>query len=104
MERYEYFNKAKKTLLMFRKVNKFDYRLLGGRLLELRHQRSSDIVFDFHCEGQKNGLDWKGLECVYRTIETLLPKSRDNPEVPKLAEIYGTEKTARLGWLTFYQG
>jgi hypothetical protein len=69
----------------------------------LRHQRSSDAVFDFYVDGEKNGIDSKGMECVYRTIETLLPKARDNTELPRLAELFGNESTARPGWLTFFE-
>lgn len=36
-------------------------------------------------------------------IETLLPKSRANPELPKLAELFGSKNAARAGWLTFHE-
>ena len=68
----------------------------------MRHQRSYDAFFDISMPGCKNGIDNKGYEHIYKLIETLLPKSRENPELPKLAELFGKENTARPGWITFF--
>ena len=43
-EDYTYLKKSKKTLLMFRRLSKPED--VGGKL-ELRHQRTGDVVFDW---------------------------------------------------------
>jgi hypothetical protein len=48
-EDYTYLKKSKKTLLMFRRMSKGDGEN-GHAQLELRHQRTGDVVFD-----------WKGI-------------------------------------------
>ena len=74
-----------------------------GKRLEFRHQRNLDSFFDLHVSAASYGVDPKGMEKVYRIIETMLPKAKRNPEVPKLAEIGGSRETARPGWITFYE-
>lgn len=61
--------------------------------MELRHQRTSDVLFDLanlhDYRGKsatsflKTDTDPKTLEAVYRLIETLLPKAVYNPNEPK---------------------
>ena len=45
-EDYTYLKKSKKTLLMFRRITKSDSDQ-GTAKLELRHQRTGDVVFDW---------------------------------------------------------
>jgi hypothetical protein len=59
--------KSKKTLLIFRRLQKKSLNPL-----ELRHQRTCDVCFDFRDENVSN---YKPNEYVYKLIETLLPKS-----------------------------
>jgi hypothetical protein len=42
---YKYLRKSKKTLLMFRRLSD---HIAPENKLELRHQRTGDVVFDFH--------------------------------------------------------
>lgn len=41
---YTYLKKSKKTLLIFRRIGKDE---VGNHKLELRHQRTGDVVFDW---------------------------------------------------------
>lgn len=91
---------CKKTLLMFRRVEEF-YQVSEGKRLEIRRKRHEDAFFDIASQDCANSIDEIGIERVYRMIETLLPKAKKNPELPKLAEIGGHKKTARPGWITF---
>ncbi|KAM3145560.1 hypothetical protein pb186bvf_002334 [Paramecium bursaria] len=86
-----YFRKAKRTLLMFRKISKQN--------LELRHQRTGDIFFDVVDDPQ--GISDIGLQYVFQMIETLLPKAKYiNGEPLKMMEIFADPKsTGRLGWV-----
>lgn len=52
---------------MFRKAD-------PGTTLELRHQRTSDVVFDI-CDTDIYEMDLKIQDYVYKMIETLLPKA-----------------------------
>lgn len=45
-EDYTYLKKSKKTLLMFRRISKSDGDQATAKL-ELRHQRTGDVVFDW---------------------------------------------------------
>jgi hypothetical protein len=99
---HPYICQSKLTLLMFRKVIQTN-QVCEGNPFELRRRRNEDAFFDLINITCQNGLDRIGLERVYRLIETLLLKSKRNPEVPKLAEIGGHKMTARPGWITFYE-
>jgi hypothetical protein len=46
-EDYTYLKKSKKTLLMFRRISKGDAEMSAHGKLELRHQRTGDVVFDW---------------------------------------------------------
>lgn len=46
-EDYTYLKKSKKTLLMFRRISKNDNDTNCHARLELRHQRTGDVVFDW---------------------------------------------------------
>lgn len=66
--------------------------------LELRHQRTGDVVFDFI---DPNNPFKKPDYYVYKLIETLLPKamaSKKNPGI-KLVEFWSQDDTPRKGWL-----
>jgi len=62
-----FIRKSKKTLLMFRRLQK-----KSANPLELRHQRTCDVCFDFVENDVHN---YKPNEYIYKLIETLLPKS-----------------------------
>jgi N6-adenosine-specific RNA methylase IME4 len=74
MKRAKPFSTSHKTLLLFRRV--------GGGKLELRHQRTCDVVFDYN--SPKN--------YVYHLIETLLPEAGVKLEL-------WADNTTREGWL-----
>jgi hypothetical protein len=63
---YRYVKKSHKTLLIFRRLAK-----KSQNPLELRHQRTCDVCFDFKSADSK----YKPNEYIYKLIETLLPKS-----------------------------
>lgn len=77
----EYVRRSHLTLYMFRAIDRIQN-------IELRHQRSPDVIFDY----QKDG-DMCPLE-TYSYIEILLPQSKG-----KLVELWGTvEENDRPGW------
>ena len=62
---FTYLKKSHRSLLMFRRASK------EGRL-ELRHQRTGDVVFDWRDESKP----WQKPDFyMYRLIEILLPKA-----------------------------
>lgn len=70
------------TLYMFRAIDR-------SVNIELRHQRSPDVVFDYLKAGDKCPVE------TYTTLEILLPQSKG-----KLMEVWGTSKeNDRAGWL-----
>mmetsp|Transcript_28809 Transcript_28809/g.51287 ORF Transcript_28809/g.51287 Transcript_28809/m.51287 type:complete len:297 (-) Transcript_28809:1423-2313(-) len=73
-DRHAPLNESHSTLLILRR--------LPAKKLELRHQRTCDVVFDYA----------KPREYVYHLIETLLP------EADHKLELWATEET-RSGWL-----
>ena len=71
-EDYQYIRKSHKTLLMFRRMHK-----KNGNPLELRHQRTCDVCFDFVDTDVNN---YKPNEYLYKLIETLLPQAQIDEE------------------------
>jgi hypothetical protein len=74
-----------------------------GPALELRHQRTGDVVFDFVDEFDPYK---KPMYFVYKLIETLLPKAmnkydRDKPHEQniKMVELWAHDDIERKGWL-----
>jgi hypothetical protein len=66
--------------------------------LELRHQRTCDVLFDlFEKDGSAHGFGAKTKEYIYKMIETLLPKGKDENN-PRLVEIFFDE-TQRDSWI-----
>ena len=120
-EDYTYFKKSKKTLLMFRRMSKVDGENAHAKL-ELRHQRTGDVVFDWKGKYVKlNNLDpinrfAKPQYYTYKLIETLLPKAmvdlKKSPNL-KMIELYvyiltiynqyrwATDDKPRKGWIKF---
>lgn len=81
-EKYEYSRKSHLTLYMFRAVDR-------SKNIELRHQRSPDVVFDYRKSRHSCPKE------TYTTLETLLPQSQG-----KLMEIWGDEEeNDRPGWV-----
>ncbi|EAS04360.2 hypothetical protein TTHERM_00301770 (macronuclear) [Tetrahymena thermophila SB210] len=74
---YPYFKKTRHTLLMFRRIGDKNQKL------ELRHQRTSDVVFEVTDEQDPSKVDTMMKEYVYQMIETLLPKAQFIPGVDK---------------------
>lgn len=115
---YEYLKKTKKTLLIFRRVSQKKAKCT----LELRHQRTCDVCFDWAFskdaneesayENQGNSLiNYDGIErpsdCtfkpnnyMYKMIETMLPKAMVDPKINhiRLLELWGQNDTPRMGW------
>ena len=104
-EPYRFLNKSHRTLLMLRR----NIRRQDEQPLELRHQRTGDVVFDWVDESQPH----KTPEYyTYKLIETLLPKSRfkgaskgitsENYEEARdfrLVELWAQNDSKRSGWL-----
>jgi len=72
------------TLLIFRREGQ-------GRDIELRHQRSPDVVFD--CIAPAPGREWRVPQEVYSTLETLLPTGGG-----AFLELWAAAEHARPGW------
>lgn len=70
LEDFTYLKKSHKSLLMFRRISK------DGKL-ELRHQRTGDVVFDWKDPENPQG---KPDFYMYKLIETLLPKAMPNTQ------------------------
>ena len=95
-----YFNSSKKTLLMFRKHS--------NEKLELRHQRTCDVVFDMPID--PNGKCEPELKrYLYSMIETLLPEAliveyKNKTELGfKMVELWGEKGYERRGWINIVQ-
>ena len=105
-----FFKRSKRVLLMFRRVNSNLYIILiylkfdvKNCQLELRHQRTCDVLFDLvdengHVLGKSLFFlsllmslyleDMKKKEYIYKMIETLLPKANLNiQENPKKVQL-----------------
>lgn len=77
----EYIGRSHLTLYMFRAIER-------SQNIELRHQRSPDVVFDYQKDGHKCPTE------TYSYLETLLPQSKG-----KLVELWGNKKeNSRNGW------
>jgi len=93
-----YLKKSHKTLLMLRRLSKDEP---GKIKLELRHQRTGDVVFDF--KNMENETE-KPQDYIYSLIETLLPKAVIDYQKKqfKMLEIWATDDVPREGWVKFY--
>ena len=95
LEDYTYLKKSHKSLLMFRRTSP------NGKL-ELRHQRTGDVVFNWK-EDTKPQL--KPDFYIYRLIEILLPKAnidpkKDDKDKPlKMVELWAQNNEPRTGWI-----
>jgi len=91
-ENYSGFAKAKSTLLIFRKKS-------AKSQLQLRHQRTCDVVFDFYRKDED--FNMKPTFFVYKLIEILLPKAGYEPgqqkKKLKMLEIWA-DNVPRKGW------
>ncbi|MEW5318452.1 MAG: hypothetical protein WDW38_009673 [Sanguina aurantia] len=76
--------KSHMTLLIFRRSGE-------GRSIELRHQRSPDVVFD--CVRASEGCLWQVPPQVYATIETMLPTG-----LGQFLELGAARHKSRAGW------
>lgn len=99
-EDYTYLKKSKKTLLMFRRMSKGDGEN-GHAKLELRHQRTGDVVFDWKDPVNRFS---KPQYYTYKLIETLLPKAmvdlKKSPNL-KMIELWAQDDKPRKGWIKF---
>ena len=77
----QFFRTTKSTLLICRKENK--------KRLELRHQRTPDVIFDFVRQDRASGREHRP-DATYHMIETMLPTALYNEERGhgKLLELY----------------
>eukprot|EP00347_Sterkiella_histriomuscorum_P002955 403366155 len=95
-ENYTYFKKSKKTLLMFRRLSTD-----VNNKLELRHQRTGDVVFDWKDTINPHS---KPQYYTYKLIETLLPKAmvdlKKQPHL-RMIELWAEDDTPRKGWIKF---
>ncbi|GMH35742.1 hypothetical protein BSKO_03610 [Bryopsis sp. KO-2023] len=73
------------TLYIFRKDGE-------GKDIEIRHQRSSDVILDTVQAGKS--VDWKVPEQVYQSLETMLPQGKG-----KFLELWSDSESARPGWV-----
>lgn len=90
----KYFTSSHLTLLMFKKEKHLSTKI------ELRHQRTSDAVFDIFDEDQNP--NYYPNNYIYNMIEILLPKANIS-EPPKgtlkMIELYANKDTKRKGWI-----
>ena len=86
--------------------------------LELRHQRTCDVVFDWgitaadqtfsgpiNDDGIKRSDHFKPDNYMYKMIETMLPKAmidKDRKHI-RLLEIWAANDTPRKGWIKIVQ-
>ena len=79
---------------MFKKEKNPDVKI------ELRHQRTSDVVFDIY--DKETNINYSPNEFIYKMIEILLPKA-NILEAPKgtlkMLEIYAMKNSNRRGWI-----
>lgn len=69
--------------------------------MELRHQRNPDVFFDLFNPIWPNGIDNLGLDRIYSTIETLLPKAKiSKTNKAKLLELFGGKAWERGNWIS----
>jgi len=95
-----YFRSSKSVLLVFRRFAKKE-------VLELRHQRSADVVLDFvpplaSCLSES--VEPKPI-AVHEMIETLLPDAAYKANVGRglLLEVWSRKDGRRSGWTTLHQ-
>ena len=113
---YKFLNKSHKTLLMLRRTSVAKNQAPSEKtVLELRHQRTGDVVFDWVDETNPFK---KPSYYVYKLIETLLPKAmaklptkknqkgdtwnqttKDEHRRLKMVELWAPDDSARKGWL-----
>lgn len=82
--------------------------------LELRHQRTCDVVFDWmkldtqsgftgliDADGMERSSNYKPVNYMYKMIETMLPKAmvQDEKKHIRLLEVWGQNNSARKGWV-----
>eukprot|EP01025_Chloroclados_australasicus_P033872 TRINITY_DN3464_c1_g1_i2.p1 TRINITY_DN3464_c1_g1~~TRINITY_DN3464_c1_g1_i2.p1 ORF type:complete len:409 (-),score=31.85 TRINITY_DN3464_c1_g1_i2:303-1472(-) len=82
-EEGNYCGQSHKSMYIFRKF---------GKEVELRHQRSPDVVFDYLRLDQQGR--WQTPNQVYSIIEILLPTGRN-----QLMEMWAWESAKRPGWV-----
>ena len=90
----EYFTNSHMTLLMFKKEKNPNVKI------ELRHQRTSDVVFDIY--DKERNVNYSPNEFIYKMIEILLPKANISEEPKgelKMLEIYAMKNSNRRGWI-----
>lgn len=90
----KYFTSSHLTLLMFKKEKHLSTKI------ELRHQRTSDAVFDIFDEEQNP--NYYPNNYIYNMIEILLPKANisEHPKgTLKMIELYAHRDTKRKGWI-----
>ncbi|CAO3646137.1 unnamed protein product [Cunninghamella blakesleeana] len=92
-----YVRKSKLTLLMFKKDG----------LLEIRHQRNPDCIFDFVRPPVPGELTETKPAFVYKLMETLLPCTDyhpiKNPNGGRCLELWGKRDHKRTSWTTIIE-
>jgi hypothetical protein len=109
----QFLNKSKKTMLIFRRISNKKAKCT----LELRHQRTCDVCFDWgvinkqtgeYAEGDKINNDdlerhshYKPNNYIYKMIETMLPKAmvEDQKKHLRLLELWAINEDPRRGWI-----
>lgn len=85
---------------MFRRISKSDGDQATAKL-ELRHQRTGDVVFDWIDPVNRFS---KPQYYTYKLIETLLPKAmvdlKKSPHL-KMIELWAQDDKPRKGWIKF---
>lgn len=113
-----FLKKTKRTLLIFRRVSQKKAKCT----LELRHQRTCDVCFDWAFSKDQNefnsyendqnklinedGIErpadgsFKPNNYMYKMIETMLPNAMVDPQLKhiRLLELWGENSTPRKGW------
>jgi hypothetical protein len=97
----EVFAVCKCNLLLFRrtKPNGTYFKM------ELRHQRTSDVWFDYTRPHPETGRDLKAYEYTYDLIETMLPntlRTVESEQRPTMLYIGAPKNEKRFGWTTVW--
>ena len=107
---------TKKTLLIFRRMSNRKAKCT----LELRHQRTCDVCFDWavtsdkfsslendviNNDGIPRSVNYTPNNYMYKMIETMLPKAMVTPTSKnlRLLELWSQDSEPRVGWIKMVQ-
>jgi len=107
-----FFSQSKNTLLICRRGSRTKSGKLVWDRVEIRHQRTSDVHFEFCKTDPVTGAQDYAHSYVHNMAETMLPHGRFNPQtcdkedapsIPKLLHLWADNVSQRTGWMTVSQ-